>query len=143
MPRFVLLYHECPPNYERPSHWDLMLESGATLRTWALERLPRDWRAIQSLTAKTYPTCASIAQSNAVAAAELGTHRPDYLQLEGPLSGDRGTVIRVAAGSYRSEIEQPDRWRVALAGNELTGYLTLTRLVPDSSQWTLEYEHAG
>ena len=34
MPRFVVLYHEHPPR----SHWDLMLENGAVLRTWPFRR---------------------------------------------------------------------------------------------------------
>ena len=114
MPRFVLLYHDCPPNYERASHWDFMLESGDVLRTWALERLPRDWQAAHSRTVGAYPNCPPLSPDNTVAAMQLGDHRRDYLELEGPLSGDRGTVMRVAAGTYRSEHESPGDWRVVL-----------------------------
>src|SRR4029079_11706988 len=103
MPRFVLLYHDCPPNYERTSHWDFMLESGDVLRTWALDRLPRDWEGAFARTSPVYPDCPLLAGDNTVAAMQLGHHRRDYLELEGPLSGDRGTVMRVAAGTYRSE----------------------------------------
>ena len=35
MPRYVILQHDTPPGYPRPLHWDLMLEQGRTLRTWA------------------------------------------------------------------------------------------------------------
>src|SRR5436190_3749443 len=103
MPRFVLLYHDCPPTYERTSHWDLMLESGDVLRTWALERLPRDWRAVRSITSAVHPNCPLLAGENIVAALQLRDHRRDYLELEGPLTGDRGTVMRVAVGTYHSE----------------------------------------
>lgn len=143
MPCFVLLYHECPPNYERPSHWDLMFEFGDVLRTWALEQLPGDWQAAHSQTITTIANCRSLAEKNTVAAIQLGDHRRDYLHLEGPLSGNRGNVIRVAAGAYRSESYSPDCWRIAIAGSELSGKLTLTRSSAESSQWTLECRPAG
>src|SRR6266516_4579452 len=98
MPRFVLLYHDCPPKYERPSHWDLMIEAGEMLRTWALERLPRSWRDLQNRTAAVYSNCAAVAETDSVSARMLGDHRRDYLEFEGPLSGERGAVIRIAAG---------------------------------------------
>jgi hypothetical protein len=139
MARFVLLYHDCPPSYPRSSHWDLMLESGDVLRTWALEQLPRDWSDPHSRTADKCLGCPAIAAGNAVVAISLGDHRRDYLSLEGQLTGNRGAVIRVAAGTYSSEIELPDCWRINLASDELAGALALTRTSADGSQWTLEW----
>jgi hypothetical protein len=140
MPRFVLLYHDCPPNYERPSHWDFMLESGDVLRTWALERLPRDWQSVHERTVATYSNCPSLATANNVAASQLGDHRHDYLQFEGPLSRDRGTVVRVASGSYHSESESSDLSRISLASSELSGCIVLARSGSDESCWTIEYQ---
>jgi hypothetical protein len=44
MPRYVILWHELPETHEvgaaRESHWDLMLEWGDVLRTWALASEP-------------------------------------------------------------------------------------------------------
>ena len=40
MPRFVVLLHETPAGYSRGTHFDLMLEYGEALRTWALNKLP-------------------------------------------------------------------------------------------------------
>src|SRR5262249_34007473 len=105
MPRFVLLYHDCPAGYERPSPWDFMLEPGDVLCTWALEQLPCDWPLAHSLTAAVHPNCPAIARSSEVAAVRLGDHRRDYLELEGPLSRGRGTVVRAAAGVYENERE--------------------------------------
>jgi hypothetical protein len=139
MPRFVLLYHDCPPNYERASHWDLMLESGDVLFTWALERLPRDWHAVHARTAAIYPDCSPLSSANQVSAERLGEHRRDYLQMEGPLSGDRGTVVRVAAGTYAGNGELPGRWQIVLAGTELLGLVTLTQSDTDDSRWSLEH----
>jgi hypothetical protein len=114
MPRFVLLYHDCPPHFERSSHWDLMLESGDMLRTWALEELPRDWKAAYERTVAKYPQCRALASSNEVAALPLADHRRDFLTFEGELTRDRGHVVRVAAGEYSSLEESPTMWRVAL-----------------------------
>jgi hypothetical protein len=141
MPRFVLLYHDCPPNYERASHWDFMLESGDGLRTWALERLPRDWQAVRSRTAVVHPICPPLAGENIVAALQLGDHRRDYLELEGPLSGDRGTVMQVAAGTYRSEHEALDEWRVVLASEALSLRVWLSRTEAHGVQWTLSTKY--
>ncbi len=138
MPRFVLLYHECPPNYGRSSHWDFMLESGAVLRTWALEQLPYAWSDAHSRTKMRYPHCRMTSDGNAVAATQLGDHRRDYLALEGPLGGDRGSVIRVAAGIYRSAAESPDYWQLVLTGDDLRGALMLTRSSAVGGLWMLE-----
>jgi hypothetical protein len=137
MPRFVLLYHDCPPNYERASHWDFMLESGDVLRTWALERLPLDWRAARSRTSAVHPNCPSLAVDSSVAAVQLSDHRRDYLELEGPVGGDRGTVVRVAGGTYHSEQEAPGSWRLVLSSEDLASRVQLSRSEADDDCWTL------
>ncbi len=137
MPRFVLLYHDCPPNYERTSHWDFMLESGEVLRTWALERLPRDWQAAHARTIAVHQNCPGLATDNSVAAVQLADHRRDYLEIEGPLSRDRGTVVRVAAGTFCSEHESPGEWRVTLTSDDLVPRVQLSRSEADSEHWVL------
>ena len=137
MPRFVLLYHKCPPGYERPFHWDLMLEANGTLRTWALARLPRDWRAIQHRTADADPNCPPIASDNSVGAEQLPDHRLDYLHQEGPLSNNRGHVSRIDAGTYVTETEAAARWEIHLTGGELCGKIALRQHSPGSAQWML------
>jgi hypothetical protein len=114
MSRFVLLYHDCPPDYVRPSHWDLMLESGDVLRTWALERLPRGWDEWRKRTAEQHPACAALADADEVAVEPLGDHRREYLEFEGEVSGGRGSVIRVARGEYVIEEEPAGAWLVSL-----------------------------
>jgi hypothetical protein len=137
MPCFVLLYHDCPPNYERPSHWDFMFETGDVLRTWALEQLPRGWQSAYSRTIASYPNCPALSVDNSVAALQLSDHRRDYLQLEGPLSGGRGTVVRVASGAYRSESQCSDSWRIVLASTELSARVSLSRVDDDDEHWNL------
>jgi hypothetical protein len=121
MPRFVLLYHECPPDYVRSSHWDLMLEAGDALRTWAVAKLPRDWRAAWERSAEIAADCPALADSNLVAAEQLGDHRLAYLQEEGPLSGNRGSVRRIDAGTY--EGDDP----IVLHGGLIRGPICLRR----------------
>src|SRR4051812_41166798 len=108
MPRFVLLYHDCPPEYVRPSHWDLMLESGDMLRTWALAQLPRQWHAARTRTVERGGECPPLAAGNVVDARELADHRRDYLEFEGAICGQRGSVIRIEAGTYLMRGETAD-----------------------------------
>jgi hypothetical protein len=75
VPRFVLLEHDHPV-----LHWDLMLEAGDILQTWRLAAAP--------------------AESQVVEAAALGDHRRLYLDYEGPVSGNRGSVRRWDAGNF-------------------------------------------
>jgi hypothetical protein len=138
MPRFVLLYHECPPDYVRASHWDLMFERGDCLWTWALGQLPREWGVLRARTVEAHPSCAAVAGENGVVAEQLGDHRLDYLELEGRLSGNRGSVTRIETGEYASESETPERWQIALNGSAWCGRILLERRGPDAAQWTLK-----
>ena len=79
--RFVILEHDHPV-----MHWDLMLEAGDVLQTWRLMQPPESVGC-------------------AIEATALGDHRVMYLDYEGPVSGDRGTVKRWDAGEFS---EDPD-----------------------------------
>ena len=115
-----------------------MLESGDALRTWALEQLPQAWRDAHARTVAIDNGCPLLAETDCVVAEQLGDHRLDYLHLEGPLSGDRGTVVRVGEGTYRTESEQAGCWQFTLQGHGFSGCATLTRPDSESSQWTLD-----
>ena len=99
MPRFVILTHDHPH-----LHWDLMLESLGTLRTW---------RLAEELTAKP--------PSKAIAAEPLPDHRIAYLTYEGPVSGDRGTVSQWDAGTYESVSQTEAAICVDLHGKRVSG----------------------
>jgi hypothetical protein len=143
MPRFVLLYHDCPPGYDRPSHWDLMCEQGEVLRTWALSELPRNWQSAQSRTAARYPGCAATAAASVVDAEPLGDHRRDYLEYEGLISGERGCVIRIDAGTIKTITETAQIWRLELAGVCVQGEITLAQTASDRRDWILSCHGAG
>ena len=116
MPRFVILRHDSP----RGLHWDFMLECGAALKTWALAQPPG--AALQQW------------------ADALPDHRLHYLQYEGPLSGDRGSVRRHAEGSYCLVQQSEQCWQVRLEGGELQGLVTLVQSPDQPARWRLRYE---
>lgn len=107
MPRYVILFHETPPDFPRPTHYDLMLEWGESLRTWAISESPFDG-------------CDLPAQL-------LPDHRLAYLDYEGPVSHDRGVVSRWDAGKYEIREENESRIEVGVEGIRLQGMLLLSR----------------
>jgi hypothetical protein len=111
--RFVVLEHTW-----NGVHWDFMLEAGESLKTWAIDE----------------PIKAGIE----LPARQLADHRPAYLTYEGPVSGQRGTVRRIAEGTFRSREWGPDRVLVELRGDQLVGEVGLYRAGSDSpagSSW--------
>lgn len=115
MPRYVILRHELPPESGRASHWDLMLEHQGSLRTWALAELPDSTHEIEALA--------------------LPDHRVDYLEYEGPVSNNRGSVTRWDAGEYRATQESSDALELEFAGGKLAGSATLARKAGDDQRW--------
>ena len=87
MPRYVILEHDHPT-----LHWDLMLEAGEVLRTWRLAAPPRP--------------------GGKVAAEPSFDHRLVYLDYEGPVGGDRGTVSAWERGTC--EVVSSDAARVVV-----------------------------
>jgi len=73
--KYVILFHDRVPS----PHFDLMFETepGSALATW---RSPA-WPLLQP-----------------GVLTKLQDHRRDYLEYEGPVSGDRGQVKRISAG---------------------------------------------
>lgn len=129
MPRFVLLRHESAPRY-KPDHWDLMLEHQGVLLTWELLRLPSSWEQVLEIES-------SQTLRESVPAMQLPDHRLAYLAYEGPISGDRGTVRRVAGGEFELlELEQ-GRLRCRLHDGQLGGEWVLTRS-GQSQEWVLQ-----
>ncbi|HEX8200659.1 MAG TPA: DNA polymerase ligase N-terminal domain-containing protein [Isosphaeraceae bacterium] len=103
MPRFAVLEHRWGG-----VHWDLLLEHGGALRTWALE--------------------APIEPGREVPARALPDHRLVYLEYEGAVSGGRGTVRRVDAGQYEARTWAADLVRIRLTGAQLSGEAELRRI---------------
>ena len=112
--RFVILLH-CLDNGE---HWDLMIECGVALATWQLARNP--------LAPGTWP----------IPARRIGDHRKAYLEYEGPLSRNRGSVTRIESGTAKLTAHGSHRYTLQLTGTTLIGGFTLTRTTDD--QWIFD-----
>ena len=93
-----------------------MLESEGHLRTWALSYAPD--------------------LGEPITAEALDDHRLAYLDYEGPVSKDRGSVARWDRGTYQVQREDGDQLVVVLRGDRLCGRATLTRLPGDDQRWT-------
>ncbi len=96
--RFALLWHEIPKVQDESqsvnsessagSHWDLLLElDNGELLTWQIA---------------SFPDLKSLTQSLEIPAKRLKNHRLIYLDYEGPISGNRGSVQRLAFGVYKA-----------------------------------------
>jgi hypothetical protein len=140
MAEFVLLLHECPSGVPRATHWDLMLQVGGVLRTWVLHALPAAWK---NSPVDAEPPAGSRDRMDVVAAEEIQSHRLDYLSLEGPLSGDRGSVVRVDRGRYELLEAAECRVRLRLSGERIRGVLELTRPTANTAQWQLSLAGAA
>ena len=115
--RFVILRHECPEGYKPGVHWDLMLEEAESLRTWELAAEP--------------------AIGLTIAAEQLPDHRLAYLDYEGPISGDRGTVARWDYGSYELLKSSPTELCFILLGDRLCGRAVFKRNPASDTSWLL------
>ena len=115
MPRFVVLEHDSP----RDRHWDFMLETGDVLATWALSEPPD--------------------AAPHIAAEALADHRTEYLDYEGPVSGDRGSVTRWDAGTYQLDRRSETELAATLSGRRLNGRVTLVRSHDDPERWQFSF----
>lgn len=99
--RYVVLRHD---GVAEP-HFDIMFETepGSPLATWRATHWP-------------------VAEGDAL--TRLKDHRRDYLDYEGPISGNRGSVRRVARGTLKINAMHEDSW-VVMLDNAIT--LTLPR----------------
>jgi|SRR6056297_2981155 len=115
--RFVVLWHQVPPSHlgsagtasgrTAESHYDLMFEVGNSLRTWATPIWP-------------------LPIGQPMPATELAPHRRHYLDYEGPISANRGTVQRMAAGRFLALDDLPEAFRVRWETDTEGGVLLFT-----------------
>jgi hypothetical protein len=97
---FVILRHQLPTD----EHWDVMLETDSALTTWSIPP--------QNLTGSPF-----VCQ-----AKRLPDHRKHYLDYEGDVTGNRGTVSRIDTGTYDPLLPE----QFALHGKIFSGTLTIT-----------------
>jgi len=109
--RYAVLWHQ---DIDEP-HYDLMFETapGSGLATWR-----------SSLWPITSPTPLQ----------KLRDHRPAFLNYQGQLSADRGSVTQIAAGTCQIEIDEQSRWTIRV--DSMPGPLIFRMLHDD--RWQAE-----
>lgn len=111
--RFAVLHHDHPF-----SHWDLLLETAAGCWTWRLLNPPESAASIR--------------------AERIADHRSFYLDYSGPVSGDRGTVTQVDAGTL-VWIRATESDVIGLVhGRRWHGRITLS--AESADVWRMQYE---
>ncbi len=106
--RFVVLEHSWDG-----IHYDFMLEREGVLKTWAIDAWPTPGLDLP--------------------ARRLPDHRIAYLDYEGPVSGDRGNVLRLSFGFYETVAWERDRVSVRLEGDQLVGAVEIRLLASDAA----------
>jgi hypothetical protein len=112
MPRFVILTHDHPY-----LHWDFLLEHGDGCRTWRL---------------LTDPSLSSLE----IDAEALPDHRLLYLDYEGPVSSDRGSVTRWDTGTFEWQVNNSEFCEVILAGQRWQGIVRIKLIKGLIWKWT-------
>ncbi|MGD0384107.1 MAG: DNA polymerase ligase N-terminal domain-containing protein [Thermoguttaceae bacterium] len=115
MPRYVILRHETTGG----EHFDFMLDMGGALKTWSLSQPPL--KGVE-MDAKALPD-----------------HRLAYLDYEGPISGDRGSVTRWDRGTYEVERQSESDLIVQLKGEKLIGKVTLAQRGDIKTDWVFSF----
>jgi hypothetical protein len=111
--RYAILWHQ---DIDEP-HYDLMFETapGSSLATWRSAVWP-----IMSPTEL----------------VKLRDHRPVFLNYQGSLSGDRGSVTQIEVGTCDIEISDPSYWTISWPINSLPRRLSLQLIGDDRWQAT-------
>lgn len=117
--RYAILIHDHPF-----VHWDLLVQRGEALRSWRLLESPDRWH--------------SAADSTVLSAEAIGDHRLMYLDYEGPVSRERGRVIRWDYGQAEWLVDSETSVRLRLSGSRLVGELTLDREA-SQPQWSARF----
>jgi hypothetical protein len=120
--RFAVLLHQPPRDSTESEHFDLLLEHNGSLLTWRLPIEP-------------------LLEENRCQAKQLSPHRLVYLTYEGPISGNRGTVKRVASGELEWNnlpCSQTGPLMATLKTAEVWA-LTLTPPPDQASDWVVEW----
>ncbi len=97
-----------------------MLEEGDHLRTWKLLESPEIFHTNQN----EKPNISIKAQTSF-------DHRPIYLDYEGPISGNRGSVKRIEQGTFEWIEKTDEKILITLQGQKIKGLLKLMRIKTD------------
>jgi hypothetical protein len=120
MARFVVLQHQLRDPERAGTHWDFMLEHDGVLWTWALDESPETERDIT--------------------ANRLADHRLAYLDYEGAVSGNRGSVTQWDAGEFEfTKNNSANDVSVRLKGRRLNGTARLRENSGGDQRWIFKF----
>ncbi|NNM87028.1 MAG: hypothetical protein HKL95_00745 [Phycisphaerae bacterium] len=119
-PQFAILQHR----QNHYTHWDLLLELPARelLATFRVDQPPHTWATVEVVPVQALPD-----------------HRRIYLDYQGPISGNRGTVIRCDRGTLRLLHYTTTHMAVEIAGALLRGRLNLRADDSAPNLWSLHW----
>jgi hypothetical protein len=112
---FVVLVHADRAG----EHYDLMIDSSDHLATWKCLSPPEQTGPVGQVCER------------------LPDHRRLYLEYEGPISRDRGTVRRHDRGTCVVLEQTPDRWLIDFSGTHLHGRGELLHRPDHPQSWDL------
>ena len=102
MPRFVILTHDHPY-----LHWDLLLEQEESLKSWRILKEPDSQTSLE--------------------VEPLPDHRMMYLDYEGSVSGNRGTVSQWDKGEFEWISKEEDFFEFLLKGSKLNAKVIIQK----------------
>ena len=97
-----------------------MLEDGSHLLTWALPAVPLVGEQFWAL--------------------PLAEHRLEYLDYEGPLTGDRGRVTRHDWGNYKKLSDDNQQQIFMLRGQYMSSRVTIGKITKNAGEVELRIE---
>jgi bifunctional non-homologous end joining protein LigD len=101
--KFVVQRHE---RQNKPTHWDLMLESGGILETYRIGEPPEQWGI------------------SPIEAARIFDHPLKFLTYEGSVNEGKGSVKIADRGAYRVVSQNENRLILEISGAILKGEFT-------------------
>lgn len=104
--RFVILFHDNPM-----PHYDFMMEKPHKLETWRFNMLPGKAPFL---------------------AEKSNDHRLEYLDYEGPISRNRGTVKKIDNGTYKLIADSEFFIIIEIVGEKYQGTINLDKLGQNS-----------
>jgi hypothetical protein len=111
MPRFALLRHTGAPDDPSGCHFDLLLEDGASCRTWRLANIPS----------------VNAAEQDAI---PLSAHRLIWLEpRSAAVSGGRGWAERIRAGRFQGNLptDANEPVEITFIDGDLSGHLKIVQ----------------
>lgn len=112
------------------------LAGGSSHVDWLIAQDPRGSKPLVSF--RTAERIDTLRPGRRIEATRLADHRPVYLEYEGPVPGDRGSVRRLERGRVVAMEERPAEWRLDVHWETRGPQKLLVRSVAGDGHWLIE-----